>query len=71
MSPQLMTATIRARGRCCRAWECSIATPTASSGSPKNIAVIFRLYQLNFSAPEDFVYRGYWERYAEHGVEGI
>ena len=38
---------------------------------PKNIAVIFRLYQLNFSAPEDFVYRGYWERYAEHGVEGL
>ena len=22
-------------GRCCRAWECSIATPAASSGSPK------------------------------------
>lgn len=38
---------------------------------PKNLSVVFRLYQLNFSAPEDFVYRGYWERYAEHGVEGL
>lgn len=38
---------------------------------PKNISVVFRLYQLNFSAPEAFVYRGYWERYTEHWVEEL
>ena len=30
---------------------------------PKNYPVIFRMYQLNFSAPEDFVYPEYRERY--------
>lgn len=38
---------------------------------PKNLSVVFRLYQLNFSAPEAFMYRGYWERYTEHWVEEL
>ncbi len=38
---------------------------------PKDIPVVFRMYQLNFSAPEDFVYRGYWDRYENHFVEEL
>ena len=29
---------------------------------PKNLPVIFRMYQLNLDGREDRVYRGYWER---------
>ena len=36
---------------------------------PKDLSVVFRLYQLNFTCPEDWVYRGYWEQYPEHFVE--
>ena len=36
---------------------------------PKDLMVVFRLYQLNFTCPEDRVYRGYWEQYSEHFVE--
>lgn len=35
---------------------------------PKNIPVVFRLYQLNLDGQER-TYRGYWERYPEHFVE--
>ena len=35
---------------------------------PKNISVVFRMYQLNFGE-EDFTYNGYREKYAECWVE--
>lgn len=38
---------------------------------PKNIAVTFRMYQLNFTTADDFVYREYWEKYPKHFVEEI
>lgn len=38
---------------------------------PKNIPVIFRMYQLNFTAPHDFVYQKYWDLYPNHFVEEI
>ena len=36
---------------------------------PKNFPVIFRMYQLNFTADETYVYREYWNRYKEHCIE--
>ncbi len=36
---------------------------------PKDILVTFRMYQLNFDEPEDWVYKKYWERSAVHFVE--
>ncbi len=36
---------------------------------PKNIPVLFRLYQLNLSDPQAATYAGYWQRYAEHFIE--
>ena len=38
---------------------------------PKKIKVIFRLYQINFTAPQDFTYQKYWEQYHNHFVEQI
>lgn len=38
---------------------------------PKNELVIFRLYQLNFTAGNDFVYRRYWDKYEKHFVEAL
>lgn len=38
---------------------------------PKNIPVIFRMYQLNFSCDEDFVYKKYWDMYANRFVEDL
>lgn len=38
---------------------------------PKNIPVVFRMYQLNFSAPNGFVYRGYWDMYGNHFIEDL
>lgn len=35
---------------------------------PKDFPVVFRMYQLNLNG-EYPVYRGYWEKYAEHFVE--
>lgn len=35
---------------------------------PKNIPVIFRLYQQNFDGRNE-TYQGYWERYPQHFVE--
>ena len=39
---------------------------------PKNIKVIFRMYQLNLDGREDWVYRKYWEkakvRFVEYGI---
>lgn len=36
---------------------------------PKNFPVIFRMYQLNFTAEETYVYREYWNRYKELCIE--
>ena len=36
---------------------------------PKNIQVIFRMYQLNLDGREDRVYSAYWDRYETHFVE--
>lgn len=38
---------------------------------PKNLSVIFRMYQLNFDGNNDFVYRKYWNIYANHFVENL
>ena len=36
---------------------------------PKNIPVIFRMYQLNFDEQENRIYKKYWNLYEEHFVE--
>ena len=36
---------------------------------PKNIPVIFRMYQLNFDGNNDFVYKKYWDMYENHFIE--
>ena len=38
---------------------------------PKNIPVIFRMYQLNFDGNEDFVYKTYWNMYSNHFIEKL
>lgn len=38
---------------------------------PKNIPVVFRMYQLNLNASRDFVYKGYWDMYGKHFVEKL
>ncbi|MFA5570192.1 MAG: GNAT family N-acetyltransferase [Sphaerochaetaceae bacterium] len=39
---------------------------------PKNKVVTFRLYQLNFTTPSEYIYQGYWDkatvRYIEEGL---
>ena len=37
--------------------------------APKNIPVVFRMYQLNLDGDNTRVYRGYWDRFPEHFVE--
>lgn len=36
---------------------------------PKDIAVIFRMYQLNFDRNKEQTYMGYWDRYENHFIE--
>lgn len=36
---------------------------------PKDLLVTFRMYQLNFTKPQDWVYRKYWDQYPVHFVE--
>ncbi len=38
---------------------------------PKNIPVIFRMYQLNFTVNNDFVYKKYWDMYDNHFIEEL
>lgn len=38
----------------------------AEQWQPKNYPVIFRMYELNLTAPQDFVYQGYWEKFPMH-----
>lgn len=37
---------------------------------PKDVSVVFRMYQLNLDGQDDRVYREYWNRFPEHYVEG-
>ncbi len=36
---------------------------------PKNIPVVFRMYQMNFTVDPAWSYPGYWEKYPEHLTE--
>ena len=36
---------------------------------PKDILVIFRMYQLNFNGDQDCVYKKYWNKYPVHFIE--
>ena len=36
---------------------------------PKDILVVFRMYQLNFDGSDDTIYREYWNKYLVHFVE--
>lgn len=38
---------------------------------PKNELVVFRMYQLNFTVSDEFVYKKYWNMYSNHFVEEI
>ena len=38
---------------------------------PKNIPVVFRMYQLNFDNNYEFVYKEYWNKYKNHFIENI
>lgn len=38
---------------------------------PKDIPVIFRMYQLNFHVQRDFVYQKYWNIYRNHFIEDL
>ena len=38
---------------------------------PKNIPVIFRMYQLNFDGNNDFVYKKYRDMYENHFIEEV
>ena len=36
---------------------------------PKDISVVFRMYQLNLDGDNNRVYRAYWDKFPEHFVE--
>ncbi len=36
---------------------------------PKNMLVTFRMYQLNFTVNDDFVYKKYWNMFHNHFIE--
>lgn len=36
---------------------------------PKNLPVIFRMYQLNLNGNNDFVYKKYWNMSDNHFIE--
>mgnify|MGYP002524326353 CR=1 FL=1 len=38
---------------------------------PKNVPVIFRMYQLNFDDNTDFIYKKYWNESVNHFVEEL
>lgn len=38
---------------------------------PKNVPVIFRMYQLNLDSNNDFVYKKYWDISSRHFIEEI
>lgn len=38
---------------------------------PKNFLVTFRLYQLNFTQKQDWIYQKYWDKYPVHFIEDL
>ena len=38
---------------------------------PENVLVTFRMYQLNFTKEQDWVYKKYWDKYPIHFIEEI
>ena len=36
---------------------------------PKDISVVFRMYQLNLDGDNNRLYRAYWDKFPEHFVE--
>lgn len=38
---------------------------------PKNIKVIFRMYQLDINNAKGYVYKKYWDKYPVHFIEEI
>lgn len=38
---------------------------------PKDLSVIFQMYQINLQVQSNFVYRGYWDRFEKHFIEDI
>ena len=36
---------------------------------PKDISVVFRMYQMNLDGDNNRVYRAYWDKFPEHFVE--
>ena len=38
---------------------------------PKDISVVFRMYQLNFSREAGWTYRKYWNQYERHFIEEL
>lgn len=38
---------------------------------PKDVSVIFRMYQLNLDGNDDFVYKKYWNMYSNHFIEKL
>lgn len=38
---------------------------------PKKEWVAFRFYQLNLTAPADYVWKGYWESHPIHWIEEL
>lgn len=66
-----MTATTRTAARSCSKLGLKYCYSYREQWQPKDIPVVFRLYQRNFTAPPDFVYRAYWERSAAHMIEAL
>ena len=46
-------------------------TATHDVNNPRNISVIFRMYQLNFDGNDGRVYTKYWDMYENHFIETI
>ena len=38
---------------------------------PKDLTVVFRMYQLNFTAGKDYTYMKYWNMYEDHFIERL
>ena len=43
--------------------------PGSGRVKPKDISVVFRMYQLNLDGDNNRVYRAYWDKFPEHFVE--
>ena len=38
---------------------------------PKNLPVIFRMYQINLNINDDYIYQGYWNKSNNHFIEKL